>query len=110
MCYNVKKVILQGGGFMKVNVADLFNAFSESAYVQENRKLRLENIELQKQIVRLEGQIDKLSKRQIGRKKTITKGMEKKAIKYYDAGMSYREIGKRLNISHASVKNIIDKN
>lgn len=95
---------------MKVNVADLVNVFSESAIVQENRKLRLENIELQKQIVRLEGQIDKLNKRQIGRKKTITKGMEKKAIKYYDAGMSYREIGKRLNISHASVKNIIDKN
>ena len=95
---------------MKVNIADLFNGFSESAYVQENRKLRLENIELQKQIVRLEGQIDKLSKRQIGRKKTITKGMEKKAIKYYDAGMSYKKKKKRLNISHASVKNIIDKN
>lgn len=95
---------------MKVNIADLVNEISESAVVQENRRLRLENIELQKQIVRLESQIDKLNKRQIGRKKTITKGMEKKAIKYHDAGMSYREIGKRLNISHASVKNIIDKN
>ena len=94
---------------MKVNVADLVNVFSESAIVQENRKLRLENIELQKQIVRLESQIDKLNKRQIGRKKTITKGIEKKVMKYYDSGMSYREIGKRLNISHTSVKNIIDK-
>lgn len=95
---------------MKVNVADLFNGFSESAYVQENRKLRLENIELQKQIIRLESQINKLNKRQVGRKKTITKGIEKKVLKYRESGMSYRDIGKRLNISHASVKNIIDKN
>lgn len=95
---------------MKVNLVDFIDSFSDSAYVQENRKLRLENIELQKQIVRLKSQIAKLNNRQIGRKKTITKGMEKKAIKYHDSGMSYREIGKRLNISHASVKNIIDKN
>lgn len=95
---------------MKVNLVDLIDSFSDSAYAQENRELRLENIELRKQIIRLESQIAKLNNRQIGRKKTITKGMEKKAIKYHDSGMSYREIGKRLNISHASVKNIIDKN
>lgn len=95
------------GDKFTTDLANVINNFSHSGFVQENRKLRLENIELQKKISRLESEILRLKSRQVGRKKTITKGIEKKAMNYYSRGMSYREIGKRLNISHTSVENIV---
>lgn len=94
---------------MEINLVDFLNSFSDERIVERIREYKAENEALKKRIRELESQIDKLNKRQIGRKKTITKGIEKKVMKYYDSGMSYREIGKRLNISHTSVKNIIDK-
>ena len=94
---------------MEINLVDFLNSFSDERIVERIREYKAENEALKKRIRELELQIDKLNKRQIGRKKTITKGIEKKVMKYYDSGMSYREIGKRLNISHTSVKNIVSK-
>lgn len=94
---------------MELNLADILKACSDERIVKRIRECKAENEALKKRIRELELQIDKLNKRQIGRKKTITKGIEKKAMKYYDSGMSYREIGKRLNISHTSVKNIVSR-
>lgn len=66
-------------------------------------------VELRRKNIELERQNKELLSRQVGRKRTITKGMENRVMKYYDAGMSYRDIGKRIGISHTSVKNIVSK-